>query len=169
MSRAVNSSARREPREWRTHTPGIGSRAPMCTAHNGAALRVSSRSGWPVHYAKLTGQRHSCVATRKGQVYEDVIAEEEIKRKKKHATEIREGKNCSRAWLAADGPTEVTYACLTITLRSCQQPRRRGETFRARFRFARQRLARNRWTKAAQSFFSVFFFLFRKKEPFSDV
>lgn len=163
MSRAVNSSARREPREWRTHTPGIGSRAPMCTAHNGAALRVSSRSGWPVHYAKLTGQRHSCVATRKGQVYEDVIAargrkSRERERKKKSCR--REGKNCSRAWLAADGPTAVTYACLTITLRSCQQPRRRGETFRARFRFARQRLARNRWTKAAQSFFSVFFFLF---------
>lgn len=121
-----------------THTPGTGSRAAMCAAHNGAALRISSRSGWPVHYANLGGQRRSCETTKKDK-YEGNMKEEE---KKNTPRKARRGKNCSRAWFAADGPiTAVIYARLTITLRGCEQPRRRDEIFPPCFRLTRHTLA----------------------------
>lgn len=102
------------------------------------ARRISSRSGWPVHYANLGGQRRSCETTKKDK-YEGNMKEEE---KKNTPRKARRGKNCSRAWFAADGPiTAVIYARLTITLRGCEQPRRRDEIFPPCFRLTRHTLA----------------------------
>lgn len=57
----------------------------------------------PVHYAKLAGQGHSSCGDEKGwEADEDFLC---AKTKKKKNGCHRRAKNCSRAWLAADGPT----------------------------------------------------------------